>query len=62
MYSNIHSDLIPGVFVINEKQSEWGVGQIQSSVDNMITINFEHVGKKVVNVNAKEINLKTIKI
>ena len=40
-------DLTPGTFVINvNEEVEWGIGQVQSSIDNKITINFENVGKK----------------
>ncbi len=60
MTSNSYSDLSPGVFVINEKNDDWGIGQIQSSINDKITINFQHVGKKVININ--EINLKVIKV
>jgi Protein of unknown function (DUF3553). len=60
MSSSSHSDLSPGVFVLNKKNNNWGIGQIQSSINGKITINFEHVGKKVINVN--EISLKVIKI
>ena len=51
-------DLIPGSYVINKKNVEWGIGQIQSSIANKITVNFENVGKKVININ--EINLEAI--
>ena len=60
MTSNSYSDLTPGVFVINKKNDDWGIGQIQSSINDKITINFQHVGKKVININ--EINLKVIKV
>ena len=61
MEKNYHGDLTPGVFVINEdKKIEWGLGQVQSSINNKITINFENVGKKTINPN--EIKLKIIKI
>ena len=54
-------DLTPGTFVINlKKEKEWGIGQVQSSIDNKITINFENVGKKTVN--PKEVELKIINI
>ena len=54
-------DLSPGTFVINvTKEKEWGIGQVQSSIDNKITINFENVGKKTIN--AKEVELKIIDI
>ena len=60
MQINFHSDLSPGVYVVNENQDNWGIGQIQSSIGGKITINFEHVGKKVIN--AKKIKLKVIKL
>ena len=61
MDDDFHGDLAPGVYVINEdKEIEWGIGQIQSSINSKITINFENVGKKVVNLN--NIKLKIIKI
>ena len=54
-------DLTPGTFVINVgKEKEWGIGQVQSSIDNKITINFENVGKKTIN--PKEVELKLINI
>ena len=41
----------PGDFVINPKYKSWGIGQIQSIINNKVTINFENVGKKVINSN-----------
>ncbi len=60
--SEIHiSELTPGTFVINvDKEVEWGIGQVQSSINNKITINFENVGKKTIN--PKEVELKIIDI
>ena len=61
MNNNYVGDLTPGTFVINvEKEYEWGIGQVQSSIDNKITINFENVGKKTIN--PKEVELKLINI
>jgi len=42
-------DYEPGDFVINPKNRGWGIGQIQSIVNNKVTVNFENVGKKVIN-------------
>ena len=36
------------------------IGQVQSSINNKITINFENVGKKTIN--PKEVELKIINI
>ena len=49
---------VPGDFVINPKNRGWGTGQIQSIIDSKVTVNFENVGKKVVN--SKEIVLEKI--
>ena len=49
MNLNIHSELIPGAYVINADKDNWGIGQVQSSIKNIVTINFENVGKKVIN-------------
>ena len=39
----------PGDFVVNPKNKGWGIGQIPSRVRNKVTVNFENVGKKVIN-------------
>ena len=45
----------PGLYVINpNKEQEWGIGQIQSSINNLITVNFENVGKKTINLEFKK--------
>jgi len=48
----------PGDFVINPQNRDWGTGQIQSVIKNKVTVNFENVGKKVIN--GKEIILERI--
>ena len=53
-------EFFPGSFVINKDKSEWGIGQIQSSIKDKLTINFENVGKKVININ--EINLELLEL
>ena len=54
-------DLTPGTYVINvAREDEWGIGQVQSSINNKITINFENVGKKTIN--PKKVKIKIIKI
>ncbi len=49
---------VPGDFVINPNNRNWGTGQIQSVIKNKVTVNFENVGKKVIN--SKEIILERI--
>ena len=43
-------DFEPGDYVINPENKEWGAGQLQSIIGNKVTINFENVGKKVINI------------
>ena len=58
---NYSSIFTPGIYVINpEKKDEWGIGQIQSSINDFITVNFENVGKKTINLS--DINLEIINI
>ena len=51
-------DIEPGDKVINPNNKDWGIGQIQSVIKDKITVNFENVGKKVIN--AENIELKKI--
>ena len=39
----------PGEKVINPLNKDWGIGQVQSIINNKITVNFQNVGKKVIN-------------
>ena len=39
----------PGDKVINPSNIDWGIGQVQSIINNKITVNFQNVGKKVIN-------------
>ena len=41
----------PGDYVISTKYRGWGIGQIQSIINNKVTVNFENAGKKVINNN-----------
>ena len=51
-------DYEPGDRVKNPLNKEWGIGQVQSIIDNKVTVNFENVGKKVINTK----NIELIKI
>ena len=48
-------DYEPGDKVENPNNKEWGIGQVQSIIKDKVTVNFENVGKKVIN--AKNIEL-----
>jgi|TARA_B110001452_G_scaffold47498_1_gene36317 hypothetical protein len=45
----IHFDFTPGDYVVNPKQKDWGIGQVQSIINNKVTVNFQNQGKQVIN-------------
>ena len=51
-------DFEAGDKVINPNNKDWGVGQVQSILKEKVTVNFENVGKKVIN--AKNIELEKL--
>jgi len=51
-------DYEPGDKVANPDNKDWGIGQVQSIINGKVTINFENVGKKVIN--SKIIRLEKI--
>ena len=53
-------DFEPGDKVINPANKNWGIGQVQSIIKEKVTVNFENVGKKVINL--KNIELKKFEI
>ena len=42
-------DFEPGDKVTNPNNKDWGTGQVQSMINGKVTVNFENVGKKVIN-------------
>ena len=51
-------DYEPGDKVTNLHNKNWGIGQVQSIINGKVTVNFENVGKKVIN--SKIIKLEKI--
>ena len=51
-------DFEPGDRVVNPSRKDWGIGQVQTIINDKITLNFENVGKIVIN--AKNIELEKI--
>ena len=49
--------LIPGQLVRNPDHPEWGLGQVQSVVHGKITVNFEELGKVVLNAGCIDLKL-----
>ena len=39
----------PGDYVTNPSNKEWGIGQVQSIIKNLATVNFQNAGKKTIN-------------
>ena len=48
-------DFEPGDKVYNPSEKEWGIGQVQSIIKEKVTVNFQNVGKKVINSNNIEL-------
>ena len=51
----------PGDKVFNPANEDWGIGQVQSIINDKVTVNFENAGKKVIkaeNIELKKINDK----
>ena len=48
----------PGDYVRNPNKKDWGIGQIQSIINDKVTVNFENSGKRVINV--KEVILEKV--
>ncbi len=38
----------PGQYVRHPAEPEWGIGQVQSSVADRVTVNFENAGKQLI--------------
>ena len=51
-------DYEPGDKVFNPNNKNWGIWQVQSIINQKVTVNFQNVGKKVINTN--NIELKKI--
>ena len=47
----------PGQRVSHPTEPGWGIGQVQSVVDQRVTVNFENVGKVLVNVAAVSLTI-----
>ena len=57
-------DYEPGDKVTNPNNKDWGIGQVQSIIKGKVTVNFENVGKKVVNsdlINLERLNERNYK-
>tara|TARA_B100000123_G_scaffold192815_1_gene144199 strand:+ start:190 stop:363 length:174 start_codon:yes stop_codon:yes gene_type:complete len=48
-------DFEPGDRVVNPSRKDWGIGQVQSIIKDKVTVNFENIGKIVINSNNVEL-------
>ncbi|WP_158742546.1 DUF3553 domain-containing protein [Acidisphaera sp. L21] len=55
---NNHSHIEPGQRVRHPQQPDWGTGQVQSAIDDRITVNFPNAGKVVIN--ARFVSLEVV--
>ncbi len=49
--------LVPGDLVRHPFETDWGLGQVQSVINGKITVNFEQVGKVVIDGSRIELRL-----
>ncbi|MCC5961751.1 MAG: DUF3553 domain-containing protein [Rhodobacteraceae bacterium] len=54
-----HLILAPGMFVRHPDHPEWGAGQVQSRIDDRVTVNFADAGKMVINASKIQLILIT---
>lgn len=49
--------LVPGAYVRHPQHPEWGLGQVQSAIGTRVTVNFENVGKQLINTAVVSLDL-----
>lgn len=52
------ASLVPGALVRHPAEPDWGIGQVQSAIGERVTVNFEQVGKRLIN--AAEVPLEIL--
>ncbi|GKY87926.1 DUF3553 domain-containing protein [Sinisalibacter aestuarii] len=55
--SGMSALLEPGALVRHPGQPDWGLGQVQSNIGGKVTVNFEHAGKRVIDISRVELDL-----
>ncbi len=48
MAHDLNSMLEPGMLVRHPDAPDWGLGQVQSNIGAKVTVNFENMGKQVI--------------
>ncbi len=54
----MRSILEPGMLVRHPGQPDWGLGQVQSTIADRVTVNFEHRGK--VTIDSRHVTLTPV--
>lgn len=55
--SGMSALLEPGALVRHPGQPDWGLGQVQSNIGGKVTVNFQHAGKRVIDITRVELDL-----
>ncbi|WP_300513979.1 DUF3553 domain-containing protein [Aliiroseovarius sp.] len=53
--SGLGAILEPGMLVRHPDRPDWGLGQVQSNIGGKVTVNFEHAGKRVIEISRVEL-------
>ena len=53
----IDSGFEPGALIQLTAEYDWGIGQVQSVIGEKVTVNFEHRGKVVLNIDRVDLSL-----
>lgn len=56
--ASFNAHIEPGQRVRHPQQPDWGLGQVQSSIGDRVTVNFIHAGKVVIN--ARVVTLEVV--
>ena len=48
--SIVMGELSPGQWVRHPTRPDWGLGQVQSAIGRRVTVNFEHAGKVLIDI------------
>lgn len=57
-FDSFYAGLDPGDRVRHPSKPDWGIGQVQSVVGARVTVNFENVGKLLIN--ARQVTLERV--
>lgn len=49
--------MVPGARIRHPGQPDWGVGQVQSAIGWRVTVNFEHAGKRTIDIRVVPLEL-----